>query len=138
MALEALATTARDDGARFAFDLHEGEDGAIVLDARPLVRDVARDAARGVATATIARRFHESFADAVVAVCERLRARGAPADVVLSGGAFVNALLAGAIAGRLGARGFRPHAHRDVPPNDGGLALGQLAIAAVCTEEEAR
>jgi hydrogenase maturation protein HypF len=50
--------------------------------------------------------------------------------VVLSGGVFANAILAGAVVEGLRARGLRPCPHRLVPPNDGGLCLGQLAVVA--------
>ena len=50
--------------------------------------------------------------------------------VVLSGGVFMNALLTGEVLERLEADGFRVYRHRRVPPNDGGISLGQLAVAA--------
>jgi hydrogenase maturation protein HypF len=52
------------------------------------------------------------------------------ADVALSGGVFQNAILADELPRRLAALGLRAHVHRRVPPNDGGLAFGQLAIVA--------
>jgi hydrogenase maturation protein HypF len=51
--------------------------------------------------------------------------------VALSGGVFLNALLTSEVSARLGRDGFRVYRHRLVPPNDGGLSLGQLAVAAV-------
>ena len=61
--------------------------------------------------------------------------RSAPEDdglrvVVLSGGVFLNALLTGEVEASLNANGFCVYRHRLVPPNDGGLSLGQLAVAA--------
>ena len=50
--------------------------------------------------------------------------------MVLSGGVFLNALLTTEAAARLGGEGFRVYRHRLVPPSDGGLSLGQLAVAA--------
>lgn len=123
--LEALASTRPPDGG-YPFEV--AGDGAI--DAAPLVRAVVRDVAAGTAPAVVARRFHTAVVELVVEVCRRLRAEAGPTAVVLTGGVFVNAILAEESAGRLTADGFRVHAHRRVPPNDGGLSLGQLAIAA--------
>ena len=72
-----------------------------------------------------AARFHATLVDMMVAAARRA---GLP-DVCLSGGCFQNRrLLAGAVR-RLGSAGFRVWRHRDVPPNDAGIALGQLAVA---------
>jgi hydrogenase maturation protein HypF len=101
-----------------------------VVDARPLVRAVARDAAAGVSAALIARRFHSTVVEIVAAVCRRLRDETGLGSVVLSGGVFLNALLTAEISARLAGDGFRVYRHRLVPPNDGGLCLGQLAVAA--------
>jgi hydrogenase maturation protein HypF len=66
----------------------------------------------------------------IVRVCEHLRAESGLSEVVLSGGVFMNVLLLGQAATGLEAAGFRAYRHRLVPPNDGGLCLGQLAVAA--------
>ncbi len=59
----------------------------------------------------------------IVAVAERV---GEP-RVVLSGGCFQNRVLTERAVGRLREAGFRPYWHQRVPPNDGGIALGQIA-----------
>ena len=128
MAVESLATGVPADGA-YPFELPAG-DGALVVDTRPLIQAIARDTRQGAAPATIARRFHSTLVDAVEAVCGRLRVRSGIETVVLSGGVFVNALLSAEVTERLARAGFRVHRHRAMPPNDGGLCLGQLAIAA--------
>ena len=102
----------------------------IVVDPRPLIRAVARDAGDGVAASTIARRLHSTLVEIVMATCQRLRDTTGIDGVVLSGGVFQNALLTAEVPERLAGAGFRPYRHRIVPPNDGGLCLGQLAVAA--------
>jgi hydrogenase maturation protein HypF len=62
--------------------------------------------------------------------CDRIRARSEVTAVALSGGVFQNAWLLEAAVTTLEARGFEVYSHRQVPPNDGGLALGQAAVAA--------
>jgi hydrogenase maturation protein HypF len=77
----------------------------------------------------IAARFHNTMIDLVGSVCRRARdARGLD-TVVLSGGCFQNILLLEGCVGRLEADGFDVRYHRLVPTNDGGLSLGQAAIA---------
>jgi hydrogenase maturation protein HypF len=101
-----------------------------VVDTRPLIRAVAADAARRTEAARIARRFHAAVVEIIAAVCGRLRATTGCTTVVLSGGVFLNALLSSEVSARLAGAGFRVYRHRLVPPNDGGLSLGQLAVAA--------
>ena len=81
--------------------------------------------ARGVPAATACARFHEALADFASAVAARV---GLP-RVVLSGGCFQNALLTARIRARLEGAGFRVFCPRLVPPNDGGIALGQAWVA---------
>ena len=79
----------------------------------------------------IARRFHSTLVEIVAQVCRRLRQQTGLEVVVLSGGVFQNALLTTEVIARLERDGFRVYRHRRVPPGDGGLSLGQLAVAAV-------
>ena len=95
---------------------------------RPMIAEVAEDVRRGAAAASIARRFHSTMVDAIARVCDRLRAETGLDAVVLSGGVFLNALLTAEATARLEGEGFRVYRHRQVPPNDGGLCLGQLAV----------
>jgi hydrogenase maturation protein HypF len=128
MRLEALAeNTAEVDG--YPLPLMAASAPAIV-DTGPLVRAVVEDLRRGVSPARIARRFHTAVVELVVRTCQRIRAERALGRVVLTGGVFANAILSREIPARLAAEGFLVFQHRSVPPNDGGLCLGQLAIAA--------
>ncbi|GII23773.1 carbamoyltransferase HypF [Planosporangium mesophilum] len=95
-----------------------------------LVRAVVADLHRHVPVETIAMRFHRGMATAIVAGAERARAATGLSAVALSGGVFQNmVLLSGAVEG-LSRRGFRVLTHHRVPPNDGGISLGQVAVAA--------
>jgi len=95
------------------------------LDWRPLVAAVVEDRKRGVAGATIAARFHAACAQGALDVA---RAAGA-SRVALTGGCFQNRRLTAEIARRLAAEGVDVLVHRQVPANDGGIALGQVAVA---------
>lgn len=102
----------------------------LVIDTRPVIAAVVRDLTNGVSAANIARRFHSTIAAIIVKVCCALRERCGLRTVALSGGVFMNVLLLDEAVTRLTAAGFKVLQHSLVPPNDGGLCLGQLAVAA--------
>src|SRR5262245_36795217 len=108
------------------------DDRGIVVRTTDIVRGVVEDLLRHVPTSLLAARFHATLADVLLRVCDRVRARTGLDAVALSGGVFQNAWLLLAAMGRLEAGGFQVYTHRQVPTNDGGLALGQAAIAARC------
>lgn len=93
----------------------------------PLIEAVHQDVARGEPAALIAARFHNALANWIVNVAVRTGVR----QVALSGGVFQNGHLVERTTALLEARGFQLYTHRHVPPNDGGLALGQAVIAAL-------
>jgi hydrogenase maturation protein HypF len=106
-----------------------GASAPVTVDLRPMVRAAVEDLLGGVAASIIAGRFHATLAevaDAMVGVGEMRFGR---LPVVLSGGCFQNARLVAGISARLSGR-TRCVRHESVPPNDGGLALGQAVIAA--------
>jgi hydrogenase maturation protein HypF len=127
MELEALAEPRAD--ATYSTRLAE-EGETIVVCTPDIVRGVVGDLLREVPAARIAARFQATLADVIAQVCERIRQRTGVGAVALSGGVFQNAWLLDAAIGVLEARGFEVYSHRHVPPNDGGLALGQAAVAA--------
>jgi hydrogenase maturation protein HypF len=100
------------------------------IDTRPLISAVVDDVSSGCATALIARRFHSTIVEIIVKVCKNIGQQQGLDAVALSGGVFMNALLLGEVVPRLEQQGFRVYRHQLVPPNDGGLCLGQLVIAA--------
>ncbi|WP_285777023.1 carbamoyltransferase HypF [Microtetraspora sp. NBRC 13810] len=105
-----------------------GED-VLVIRGTDLVRGVVEDLGRGVQPAVIAARFHHGLAAAVVTAAARVAAGADLGTVALSGGVFGNMLLLGAVADGLARAGLRVLLHRRVPGNDGGVSLGQAAVA---------
>lgn len=95
-----------------------------------LVRAAADDVLAGVDPAVIAARFHNGVVDLIVRNCVALRGSTATTTVALSGGVFQNLLLLTRTVARLQADGFRVLTHSRVPTNDGGISLGQAAVAA--------
>ncbi|MCJ2186262.1 carbamoyltransferase HypF [Novosphingobium beihaiensis] len=102
------------------------EGDTLQLDWRPMLAAIAEAAARGVSVASLAAGFHHWLADSIL---EMARHAGI-AQVALGGGCFQNALLTERAMARLQEGGFRVYRNIRVPPNDGGLAVGQAAYAA--------
>jgi hydrogenase maturation protein HypF len=98
----------------------------MVVDWGPAIGDIIIDLREGLAIPRISAAFHRGLASAIAEVSARIGVK----QVVLSGGCFQNAFLTEATIASLSAAGFTPYWHRLVPPNDGGLALGQAAWAA--------
>jgi len=119
------AVTATKGEAPYAFT-QEGD----LVDPAPVIRAMAGDVAAGQPAPVMAARFHAAVADMVRDVCLRLRRETGLQRVALSGGVWQNLLLLELAVTRLEAAGFAVLTHRVVPANDGGLALGQLVIAA--------
>ncbi len=139
MELEWLAAGVTADGI-YPFDLVAPEDTAPsapwMIDIRPLIVAVAADVNHSVGPAMIARRFHSTLVEIISHVCDLTRKQTGLNVVALSGGVFMNALLLSESIQRLSDDGFRVYRHQRVPPNDGGLSLGQLAIAAAAQNGE--
>lgn len=112
------------------------------LDFRPLLAAVVRDRVRGREPAEIAHAFHAGVARAVCDACVSLAALRDLDAVVLSGGVFQNRLLVRDVSVQLTARGLAVLVNHAVPPNDGGISLGQAALAAMdarpCTSSRSR
>jgi hydrogenase maturation protein HypF len=105
-----------------------------VFDPGPVLRALVADLRRGVDRAAMAAGFHAAVARVVGQVAEEQRAITGIGVVALSGGVFQNTVLLGQARRELEARHFRTLTHRLVPPNDGGLALGQAVIAGARAE----
>jgi hydrogenase maturation protein HypF len=97
----------------------------ILVDWRPMVSAILEDLVRGTAHGIIAARFHLTLVDIIAAIARRA---GIP-RVVLTGGCFQNRILSETSVRRLEQEGFRPCWHQRVPPNDGGVAFGQIMAA---------
>ena len=124
MALEAVAESGVDDA--YPLPLASGSVARRELDWRPLIRAILEDLRRGVAAAVISARFHNALAAAIVAVAREV----GESTVALTGGCFLNRRLSERVSGLLEQAGFEVLVQRRVPPGDGGISLGQVAVAA--------
>ncbi len=129
MALEFVARPAGE--SPYPFPLRpapavasSGEGTPYVADWEPLVRAVLDDLRSGLPVAVIAARFHRALAELALAVAEQWGGR----QIALGGGCFQNAFLTDLVHDRLA--GFEVYTAKEVPPGDGGIALGQVFVAA--------
>lgn len=128
--MEALCEGLPDDlVAGYTLDLDLVKGDPIQINPKPLFAALIADVRNGVPQAHIALAAHIAIADLAVQLSLRAQASTQLNIVGLSGGVFQNMRLLRLTAQRLRAHGFTALTHRQVPPNDGGLALGQAAIA---------
>ncbi len=118
-----FALAGADETRALPFDLRR-EDGCYVLDWEAAVHAVLER--HDLSLAQAAARFHNMLVEMAIVVARRL---GEP-KVVLSGGCFQNRYLTERFITRLRAEGMQPYWHQRIPPNDGGIALGQIMAAA--------
>jgi hydrogenase maturation protein HypF len=117
-----------DFSEAYPFDLHGG--APIVIDWEPAIRAVLLDNKSGLSRGAISARFHNMLVETIVAVARK----AGESNVVLTGGCFQNRLLMERAEERLREENFRPYWHQRIPPNDGGIALGQ-AVATSWSQE---
>ena len=111
----------------YPYAISEGDPAQ--LDMRPMIEAIVRDLARATPVGEIAAALHNTLAAAIVGVCSRIRENGALTRVCLSGGTFQNVFILQRAVRGLRENGFEVFLHSKVPPNDGGIALGQAVIA---------
>jgi hydrogenase maturation protein HypF len=127
--LEQLLKPGEEAGRLLEWELH-AEEAPMRIDPRPLVRELAAAVERGEEGAReLSLRFHCTVLEMVRRSCQVVRERTGIEDVVLSGGVFQNEFLLRGAWEKLREAGFNAYVHRKVPTNDGGVALGQAAIA---------
>ncbi|TDD06621.1 carbamoyltransferase HypF [Nonomuraea deserti] len=125
--LEQLA----DPGERGAYPAGIARhDGVLVVAGADLVRAALEDLTRGAGPPVVSARFHNGVRELIVRCCTALREKTGLTTVALSGGVFQNVLLAERTVERLECAGFRVLTHAGVPAGDGGISLGQAAVAA--------
>lgn len=124
---EACCSTDADAGI-YPFSL--GDDDPIEIGSGPLFAALAKDLRDKVAPSIMSRRFHAGLVDAFTTVVVRVAERSGIMRICLSGGCLQNVVLARGLQMKLEAAGLQVYAHTQVPPGDGGLSLGQLAVAA--------
>jgi hydrogenase maturation protein HypF len=133
-AAELEQSAAADEAGAYSFSYIKGE--TWMIDAAPVIEGVVADVRADTAPGVIAARFHNGVAAMVVDVAAALRDDCGLDKVALGGGCFQNITLMNKIIPSLEERGFRVLIHGRVPTNDGGLSLGQAAVALARLEKD--
>jgi hydrogenase maturation protein HypF len=127
--LEQLADPDAARGSGHEAGIEADSDGTLVISGADLVAAVVADLMAGVDRRLVAARFHAGIRDAIVRVCRAAGNRTGLSSVALSGGVFQNLLLETTTVDALRREGLTVLTHSRVPPNDGGISLGQAAVA---------
>ncbi len=128
---EALMDKSINDRYQFGIplDASQSKNLPLEIDAGPVIRAVVADVQADVALPVISAKFHNAVAHLIWQLSMWLQEKEGLHQVALSGGVFQNATLLELTVARLKEKGFETLTHRLVPPNDGGLALGQAVVA---------
>jgi hydrogenase maturation protein HypF len=106
------------------------QQSALIIDWQPLALAIIDDLGSGVPAGTISAKFHNTMVESIIAVARRVNEK----KVALTGGCFQNQYLTERAVQRLQDEGFSPYWHQRIPPNDGGISLGQVVAASSAKE----
>lgn len=126
MSVQTAAERETEVSEDYDLPLDLTDDNLLSADWRPMLFQIHEDRMDNIRPGVIAARFHNTLAS----LAARIALNVGLSQVVLSGGCFQNVLLTKKVSAALRQAGFQVHNHRNVPPNDGGLAMGQALIAA--------
>jgi hydrogenase maturation protein HypF len=117
-----FALSGVETSEHYPFDIAR-KNGTSVVDWEPMIRSILSDIEKRVPTAVVSAKFHNTLAEMITRTALEIGEK----RVVLTGGCFQNRYLTEESVARLERAGLRPYWHQRIPPNDGGIALGQVA-----------
>ncbi|MDI6785727.1 MAG: carbamoyltransferase HypF [bacterium] len=118
----------------YRFNIIEKE-GLLIIEPLTMIEELINDIEKKVSTSLISSKFHNAVADLILNIANKIRGSFKINKVALSGGVFQNIYLLKRVISRLKDCGFIPIIHSKIPPNDGGVSLGQAIIASKKTME---
>ncbi len=137
VALEALAWSAGTCKSNYRFDFTDNG-SMIEIDPSPVLKGIIKDIDAGGSREEIARAFHESIAAMVAELSARFSEKHAAGNVIIAGGVFQNRLLCELVMKESAGASWQLYQHAIVPPNDGGISLGQARVAAAIMHGESK
>jgi len=135
--LEAMIDTSETSTYEYTISTN-ATDGEALIDPQLVIQAAAEDYLRRIAPSKIAARFHKATTRMILEVCSQLRKQHAISRVALSGGVWQNMALLSLTRAALIESGFSVYIHQRVPTNDGGISLGQAAIAGALNRSPAK
>jgi len=127
-AIELEMVAGVDETGVYLFDVMENDGKSVIL-LESVIRDIVSDILSGIPKSVISGKFHNSIADMILKTCKKIKNESQLNRIALSGGVFQNTLLLNKTIDLLDNNGFSVYTQTRVPPNDGGIALGQAIIA---------
>jgi hydrogenase maturation protein HypF len=127
--LEKEAANCRVSESSYSISVLENKNGMFVVEPRVIIEEIVKDLKAKVERARISLKFHTTIAEMIVTVCKKIREKIKLNDVVLSGGVFQNKILLSRASQLLNKQHFSIYVHNKIPAHDGGISLGQAAIA---------
>ena len=134
MALESVIDTSVSD--HYDFDVRPDEKGMLLLDLQKTFFRIIDDRTKKISAGVISSKFHNCLAQGLLTMALRAKEAVGLSTVALSGGVFCNRYLAGRLITLLKENDFSVLFKNKIPANDGGIALGQAAIAAAITRQK--
>lgn len=125
-----LEEAAKGSASKDSYSFGLRENGAINIDFDDTIKEVVSSLVKKEAISDIARKFHNTLAEATLRVCVMIQKKHNVKKVALAGGVFQNKILLGETSERLEGAGFTVYVNHDVPAGDGGISFGQAIIAA--------
>jgi len=130
--LEMLA----DENTDSVYDYEQISGDIRIIPFQPIIRGVTEDMQKRISLPEISAKFHKTLICLFSELCEIAGKENGVKQAALSGGVFQNPILSGGLTQALEHKGFQVFTHTRVPPNDGGISLGQALIAAGKVENE--
>ena len=128
--LDTLGTGRYHGAGKYKFKYID-ENGIMIIDWEPVIRDIVVDLKKGVTKQEISLKFHNTVCEMIGNVCKSLRKKYKISKVCMSGGVFQNKYLTTQVVPILEKDGFEVYLHKKIPTHDGGIALGQAVLAGV-------
>ena len=126
-AVELEQVAEEDCSDSYPFEIEEGM--PLEINPEGIFRGIIEDLRNGECVGRISAKFHNAVAEMIAEVCVRVRAQTELEEVALSGGVFQNRMLLERTVPLLEEQDFSVYTHHQVPPNDGGISLGQAVVA---------
>ena len=135
-AMELEGQVNETSGAAFPFEIKRDDEGCFILDMSATIRSIVDGIRKGTSKGELSFSFHQTVARAFAAMAKEIRVITGINRVALSGGCFQNRILLERSVTELESAGFTVYCHKQVPANDGGVALGQAVIAGSIIKKE--